>query len=397
MKWVYISAVALGLSFSIHAQKSNVVSAAVEYKKYDRAFMSGDVNEAKKVLMNCKEYIDPAMEHEQTKEDPKAHYYNGKIHFGLMVLSAMAPEDEELQHFQNEETQAIYEESLKLAHGHRKFKRDVEDFVNQWAGMSTTAASQAFENEDYVSAYAGFAAAYDLQQIIDEQDESMRNNALVSAQNALIKMKEAGEQEEALAFIEETKELFPKNTDLAIQGVNIALDQGDLEKAERFFNTAAEADPENIVLFTSMGSIFLGYADGLTEELKQIDVTDSSYAVKAEKAEKMYEKAEKNLVRAREIDPNDVDAAYNLGVLYLGKADKIALRANNMSFDDPRYESTVEESEEMYKKAIEPLETYIQEDPENAGVLHVLFQVHRKAGNTEEALEYKRRSEEAAE
>ena len=224
----------------------------------------------------------------------------------------------------------------------------------------------------------------------------MKSNALISARNAVVKKKAAGELDEALAFIEETKAIFPKNTDLAIEGVNIALEQGDLEKAEGYFNTAAEATPDNIALFTSMGSIFLGYADRLSEELKSIDVTDPSYGEKAEEAEKMYDKAEKNLIRAREIDPKDPDAAYNLGVLYLGRADKIALRAGNMSFDDPRYDTAVKESEEMYKKAIEPLEVYIDQDPENAGVLQVLFQVHRKAGNTDKALEYKKRVDAAS-
>ena len=397
MKWFYVSAVAIGLNFSVFAQKSNVVSAAVEYKKYDMAFMKGDIQEAKNILLKCKEYLDPAMEDAQTKDDPKAHYYNGKVHFGLMMLSAMSPDDDELQAFQSEETQETIENSLKFAHQNRKFKRDVEDYVNQWVSLSSAGASQAFESEDYVTAFGGFSGAYELQKIISVDDESMKNNALISARNAVIKMREAGELEDALAFIDETKTIFPKNTELAIEGVNIALEQGDIDKAEAYFNTAAEATPDNIALFTSMGSIFLGYADRLTEELKQIDVTDPSYGDKAEEAEKMYEKAEKNLIRAREIDPKDPDAAYNLGVLYLGKADKIALRAGNMDYDDPRYESTVKESEEMYKKAIDPLEVYIEQDPENAGVLHVLFQVHRKAGNTAKALEYKKRAEEAAE
>lgn len=379
----------------VNAQKSNVTSAAIEYKKFDMAFMQQDFETAKEVLINCKEYIDPAMEHDKTKDDGKAHLYNGKIHFSLMLLSA-ASQDEELEKFQTEENKERYEESLKFALGERKYKRDVEDFVNRWLSLSSTAGTQSFNNEDYVNAFAGFAGAYDLSKILGDGDEDMKNNALVSAQNAISKFQENEELDKALEFIDETKDVFPTNTELAIKGVNIALEQGDFDKAEKFFEAAVKADPDNKLLYTSMGSIYLSNGDKLSEELREMEVTDESYAETASAIEEMYDKSEKNLKKALEIDPKDMNASYNLGVLYLGQGERLTMKANSMDLNDPRYNKTLEESEEMYKKAIDPLEVYIEQDPENAGVLQVLFQVHRKAGNSEEALEYKKRAEEAA-
>ncbi len=382
-------------SMSLNAQNSNVVSAAVEYKKYGPAFMMQKFDEAKEVLLKSKEYIDPAMEHESTKDEPKAHYYNAVIHFGLVELSSV-PENKELQKFQSEETMAMIENSFKIAHSNRKFKRDVEDFINQRVTMANTMGAMMFEQEEYANAFAGFAGAYQLQKMIDIDDQDMKNNALVSAQNAIATMKNNGEYDEALEFINVTQEFFPKNTEIIIQGVNIALEQGNMEKAEELFNAAIEADPENVVLFTSMGSIFLSSGDQLAGMLKGMDNSDPNFSSISEQSEEMYEKAEKNLSRALELDPKNLDAAYNLGVLYLGKGEKLTVLANQMDFNDPRYDETVAKSEEMYTKAIDPLEVYIEQDPENAGVLQVLFQVHRKAGNTEKALEYKKRAEEAA-
>lgn len=392
-----VAFIGIGLisGLQVNAQKSNVTSAAIEYKKFDMAFMQGDIETAKEVLLNCKEYIDPAMEHEKTKDDGKAHLYNGKIHFGLLLISA-ASQEEELEKYQTEENKERYEKSLKFAHGERKYKRDVEDFVNRWLLLSSTAGTQSFNNEDYVNAFAGFSGAYDLSKILSDGDEDMKNNALISAQNAISKFQEKGELEKALEFIDQTKEVFPANTELAIKGVNIALEQGDFDKAERFFEAAAEADPDNKLLFTSMGSIYLSNGDKLAAELKDMDVTDEKYAETAASIEEMFDKSEKNLKRALEIDPKDMNASYNLGALYLGQGERLTMKANSMDLNDPRYNKTLEESEEMYKKAIEPLEVYIDQDPKNAGVLQVLFQVHRKAGNSEEALEYKRRAEEAA-
>lgn len=66
-----------------------------------------------------------------------------------------------------------------------------------------------------------------------------------------------------------------------------------------------------------------------------------------------------------------------------------------MDFNNPNYEKVKENSTEMYKKAIDPLEIYIKADPDNAGVLRVLFQVYRNTGDTDKALEYKKRADEA--
>ncbi|MGM0479162.1 MAG: hypothetical protein ACQERC_08045, partial [Bacteroidota bacterium] len=68
--------------------------------------------------------------------------------------------------------------------------------------------------------------------------------------------------------------------------------------------------------------------------------------------------------------------------------------ANQMDFNNPDYQPTIDKSDEMYQKAIDPFETYIELDPKNTGVLQVLFQVHKRAGNTEKAIEYKEKKEE---
>jgi tetratricopeptide (TPR) repeat protein len=399
MKLINIKVALVGASMlvglALSAQNSNVVSAALEYKKYTPALYSQEFDEAKKVLMDAKEFIDPAMKHESTKDDEKAHYYNAVIYFGLAELSSLEG-NEDLKSFQSEETMDMIKKSMLIAYNSRKYKRDVEDFVNQKVSMANMAGKTYFEKEEYKMAYAGFAGAYELQKMIDIEDEAMKTNALISAKNAVATMKKEGNTDEALEFIESTREIFPTNADLAIEGVNIALDNGNMKKAEEFFNAAAEVDPENKLLFSSMGSIYLSSADKAYTELNEMDVTDESYVEKAEEVQILYTKAEDNLKRALKIDPKYLDASYNLGVLYLGRGEKLTQKANQMDFNDPQYEATTNKSEEMYKKAIDPLEVYIEADPNNVGVLTVLFQVHRRAGNTEKALEYKKRADAAA-
>lgn len=401
MKFRFIEIAALAVGILVvslaNAQKSNVVSAAVEYKKFDMAFYGGNMEEATSVLLNCKEYIDPAMNDESTKDDPKAHYYNGIIHFGLMIVSSAQPENEVLKQFQSEETKEIVERSLKFAHDDRKYKAEVESYIDRWVSMMSMQGSMMFEKKEYDMAFAGFGGAYALRQMIDIEDEDMKNNALVSAKNAVITMKNEGKTKEALEFIESTQELLPDNPDLAIEGINLSFELGEFEKAESFIAAVVKVNPEDKQLFASIGRIFLTNADTQKKTLMEMDIYSPDYATQSSKVDELYAKAETNLKKALEIDPKYADAAYDLGVLYLGLGETMKERVRQLDYEDPNREELEKKSEELYAQAAVPLEIYVEQDPNNAAVLRVLYQVYYNAGNTEKALEYKKRSEEAGE
>lgn len=401
MKFRFIKIAALAVGILVvslaNAQKSNVVSAAVEYKKFDMAFYGGNMEEATSVLLNCKEYIDPAMNDESTKDDPKAHYYNGIIHFGLMIVSSAQPENEVLKQFQSEETKEIVERSLKFAHDDRKYKAEVESYIDRWVSMMSMQGSMMFEKKEYDMAFAGFGGAYALRQMIDIEDEDMKNNALVSAKNAVITMKNEGKTKEALEFIESTQELLPDNPDLAIEGINLSFELGEFEKAESFIAAVVKVNPEDKQLFASIGRIFLTNADTQKKTLMEMDIYSPDYATQSSKVDELYAKAETNLKKALEIDPKYADAAYDLGVLYLGLGETMKERVRQLDYEDPNREELEKKSEELYAQAAVPLEIYVEQDPNNAAVLRVLYQVYYNAGNTEKALEYKKRSEEVGE
>ena len=72
-------------------------------------------------------------------------------------------------------------------------------------------------------------------------------------------------------------------------------------------------------------------------------------------------------------------------------------RVRILDYDDPNREALEKKSEELYAQAAVPLEVYVEQDPNNSAVLRVLYQVYYNAGNTEKALEYKKRSEAVSE
>jgi tetratricopeptide (TPR) repeat protein len=242
-------------------------------------------------------------------------------------------------------------------------------------------------------AFAAFAGAYSMKQMIDVEDEDLLTNSIVSAKNALAVMKKDGETEEALAFVEAAFEVLPDNVDMAIEGVNLALAIKDYDKADTFFDAAAKANSEDKTLFASMGRIYLTNADEKKKELLAMDIYNPEYALVSEKVTALYGKSEKYLLRAMEIDPKYADAAYDLGVLYLGQGETLKERVKTMDYDDPNRDKLEKESEDLYAKAAGPLEIYFDAEP-NADVARVLFQVYYNAGNTEKAMEFKRKAEE---
>jgi hypothetical protein len=376
------------------SQNSNVVSAALEFQKYEPAFASQDLVKAKSYLLEAKRYIDPAMKDESTKADPKANYYNAVINYSLVELSGMTGA-EDLKVYQNDSILDVIEGSIKHTEAKKRYKSDVDLFFNRKIGQAVTIGEMMFKQKNYQMAFAGFAGAYQVKKIanIEEEREAMKTNAIIAARNYIDTLSKSGESEKAMEFISSALELFPESEDLAIAGVNIALDNNDLEKAEAYFDAAAKSSPKNKVLFSNMGSIYLTAADKAYNEFTAMEITEEGYQVKSDEVEGLYTKAENNLERAIKIDPEYAEAAYNLGVLYLGRGEKLKTTASQMDFNNPDYDQVSARSQEMYKKAIAPLEIYINQDPNNSGVLNVLFQVHRNAGNTEKALEYKKRAD----
>jgi tetratricopeptide (TPR) repeat protein len=397
LKVAFFSVLLLNGATALNAQNNNVVSAAVEYKKFDMAFFTGNMEEAKNVLLTSKKFIDPAMSDNSTKDSPKAHYYNAVIHFGLMMMSGIEPDNEVMKEFQSDATREMVEKSFKVAHNDKKFKREVEDYINRWVGMLNTQAVAAFEAKNYEMAFAGFAGAYSMKKMIDIEDQDFLTNSIISGKNAVSVMKKDGKIKEALEFVESSGQILPDNIDLAVEGVNLALELKDYEKADKFFESAAKANPSDKTLFASMGRIYLSAADTKKTELLAMDLYNPEYATLTSTVSELYNRAEKYLKRSLEIDPTYPEAAYDLGVLYLGQGETLRERVRVMDYDDPNREELDKKSEEFYTMAAEPLEIYFKQDPKNGAVARVLFQVYTKAGNSAKALEYKKIAESLAE
>ncbi len=385
----------IALTTSALAQKKNETSAAVEFKnKYQVALMSGDNEGAKKALIAAKGFIDLAAEHPETKESPKTLYYKGEIYSNFLVLGMQTMDTSFIKLAGEDALEvsiAAYKKGFEVSD---KFDRDIKDAVMQKRSMLDMYSNAMYKNEMFKEAGELYMTQAMFSDAVNELDTtSIFNGAIcyekasefVKAAEGYEKLAKAGykgtttyvlasaayrkggQPEKSKAIIAEGRKKYPSDKDLLLELVNTNIDQGDAAGAEAALNEAIAKDPNNKQLHYTIGTIY-------------IDLKENA-------------KAEQALNKSLEIDPEYIDAMYQLGAHLVTWAGDTKTAANQLKFGDPNYNKMIQESDDIYKRALIPLEKYIAKSPNDKDVLNILFQLHRSLGNSEKAMEYKKRAD----
>jgi tetratricopeptide (TPR) repeat protein len=386
---------ALIISASTFAQKKNETSAAVEFKnKYQMSMATGDVDAAKKALIAAKEFIDLAAEHVETKESPKTLYYKGEIYANFLMLG-MQTMDTVFMKLGGDDALdvaiAAYKKGFDVSD---KFDGDIKDAVNQKKAMLDPYANMLYKNNMFKEAGELYLTQADLSSAISELDSTSifngslcfeKGNEFIKAAEGYEKLakvgykgtttyvlassayRKGGDTEKAKAIVAEGRKKHPSDRDLLLELVNTNIDAGDAAGAEAALNEAITKDPNNKQLHYTIGTIYI--------DLKE------------------NEKAEQALNKSLEIDPEYGDALYQLGAHLVTWAGDTKTAANQLKFGDPNYNKMLQQADDTYKRALVPLEKYIGKNPNDKDVLNILFQLNRSLGNTEKALEYKKRAD----
>ena len=382
-------------SLSVTAQKSKVTSAAVEYQKAEPLIMQQKFDEATTVLETAKGFIDEASEwytqNPSEKGADKMHLYRGKIYGGLMMVEAAKGEEA------NEELAEKYLEtslnSIKVGYSTgKKYKIDIKDYAQQSAGMMNMGASMLYDQEEFEGAGEAYGLASQYLDAIGVLDSGTVFNAglcfetadkFVEAAEYYEKLaavnyrgtkgavraaycyKKAKEFDKAKVIIKKALETSPGDKDLLTQLVNINLDQGDNEGAQKALDDAISADPNNPALHYIIGTIYMNMEKD--------------------------EEAEKALRKSLELDPNYVNAQYQLGAHLYNWGLKLKDEASFLKTGDPREGELKALASKKMDASIEMLEKYIESEPNDKPVLFILYKAYHKQGNSEKSLEYKKR------
>ncbi len=393
-----IAALALGLvavTGNAFGQKKNETSAAVEFKnKYMTSFATGDFEAAKKSLVAAKEFIDLAAAHEETKESQKTQWLKGEIYSHFLILGMQTMDTTFIKLGGDdaiEQSIAAFDKGYDLG---KKMKQDIETSVYQKVAMLNQFANMIYQAEQYGEAAELYETQAKYSDAIDILDSAAVFNASIcyekveefekaakgyerlaeanyrgtlSSVLASSAYRKAGDIEKAKEIITAARKENPTDKDLLLEAVNTNIDAGDAQGAQAALNDAIATDPNNKQLHYTIGTIYI--------DLKE------------------NEKAEAALNKALEIDPNYADAQYQLGAHLVTWAGDLKLAADQLPFGDPNYNKMKQQSSETYERALIPLEKYIEAYPEDKAVLTILFQLQRNLGNSEKALEYKKRAD----
>lgn len=361
------------ISLQAMAQKSNVESAAIYLR-------NGEIEDAKKS-------IDLAVENPETKADPKAWFYYVSILDTIYRNPAYANlmDADIADKFYVGCIKCIENDAKKRYEYYCK-----DQAILNSAFMSFNKGISAYQDKDFKSAIKYFDVVLSIIPY-DKNDDLKKNNlsekniylymalsAMQSSDNEKSKIYlkklmdlnyddpviymqmgniylEEKDTATALNVIEQGRAKYPSEKDLINQELNIYMSMGRQDVLVEKLNSAIEINPDDPMLLFVRGSVYDNYSNdinkkrkalkeksanakkkALTEKvpakkaayLKEAADTQKEYDVQGGKVNEYAAKAEADYKKVVELNPDYIDAYFNLGALTNNKTTEIVEKMN---------------------------------------------------------------------
>lgn len=390
-----------GVGFSQKSARTNTHFALQEAKEL---LIQENFADAAKKLAVARENIDKAVKHEQTRDDAKTWVYRGDVYAEMLRLP-----DDNNGGVPKIEAARIATESFKKAITLDDSRRqdDAKD------------AKQKLNNVVYVLVFntgleninsgdnAGAVKAFEVALMINDKDTNAALNAAIAAERmedfdkafTLYKrmVDEMGakdhfayiavtnnyvareDYDKALEYIQKGLEVNKnakkeKIKDLLTTEFNVYLKSNRLDEAIANVMKNLENDPENDGLYSRLGQLY--------DQMRE--------ASEGEAAKNYADMAVENYKKAIELNPNNLDANYNLGAYYYNKAASIYKEVNNMDLKTYQSKGVALEKkgEENFNKAIPYFKKAYELAPEDAGLKNSLKTIYTRLKKYDEAEKY---------
>jgi tetratricopeptide (TPR) repeat protein len=180
-------------------------------------------------------------------------------------------------------------------------------------------AAEYVQKDELETALEYYQKAYQLK----PDDSNVMNGYAVTLLNAK-------KFEEALSLYERILEKDPTNVNALVNSAMIYVRQGEIEKSLETYSTVVSLDPEYKDAYFNRGLLFLSkvqekitvlkaYQDSVEKKSNDKELFSRYQSAQAD-YDQMFAKAEGDFRKTAEIDPNDRDAFFHLGLLYVGRA-----------------------------------------------------------------------------
>ena len=190
--------------------------------------------------------------------------------------------------------------------------------------------------------------------------EDVRPSVYISLINAYKKMENTEMYESTLT---EARGLYPENKDLLDIQLQSFLDKKDYDGALANLDEAIAKNPGKGIYHFVKGNI-------LQTELKDLDAALVEYKA------------------ALEADPENSDAMYMCGLVYIDRANKITEQMNSLSLSESRkYDSLKKKQKGVFEESLTYFENAREMNPDDLDIVRALAEVYRKVGNYEKSME----------
>ena len=351
------------ISLGSYAQKNKRTS----------AYMYNKNGEYKK----AKEAIDEACTHEKTVNDPKTWLYAGEIYYNIASQTGIA----ELLNEPDAALKSY--EALKKAKEldiKGTYKDEISVYLANLTNQFYIKGGSAFQNSDFAGAIEDFKIAYHIAEMNGKMDTiaafnvgmaGVYGNDPESASEYLEKcvdanfedprvyiyynraVKQLGDTARAIEIIKTGRERMPNELTLLLEEAQLYLERGENEKLQASLLQAVEQDPSNSNLFFLLGKTY-------DDEGNTVD------------AEKYYQKA-------ADVNPEFFEAYYNMGAIYVNKAAAIQAEANDLPLDQiDKYNELTDKANENLAKAVPFLEKSLEINPADAPTIAALKEAYAR-------------------
>jgi len=321
-----------------------------------------------------------------------AWYYRAQIYQNII----QSP-DESIRNLAPNGLELAYESLMNCMKNQEFFEENKQDIFQRVISVMTnyyTQGADLYNARKFTEAAPLFKKAYDIAKTLGSNDANDMLN--LAAQSCLLAQDYAtaleyftelknngvetadvyrhlaacynglGNSEQAMAMINAGLAINPSDANLILEKVNAYLKEGKGAEAVSDLVKLQELDPENAQLLFVLGTI---YGDENNADIYDV-----------EKAKQYYE-------AALAINPEYYDAIYNIGVLYMGMANKYIEQANEITgfskAEQDQYNSLIEQANELLRAGLPYLQRAYEAQPSD-DVKNVLRSIYVKLNMMEE-------------
>lgn len=387
MKKTILSLIMLSFFFVAMAQKSEISSAKNNYALYEVGLQTkAAMKKQLEVLELAKASADKAITNDKTKDDAELWAYRALIYSSISVtdtvnkansMTAFKTTQESITKAKEYDTKA---ENAKI----------IESAEKNLAIMMQNKGVAAFNKKDFKEAYNSFKFISDVM----PKDSLFAMYTAIAANSSQM-------YDEAIKYYGRTIELNPTNPGLYQELERVYMTKVDTAGALKTITEGRAKHPDFLGLVFDELNIYLarGQASKQIDKIENAIAKDPSnktlYFVSgiAYSANNNKAKAEAAYKKSLEIDPNYVDAIYNLAVIYINKGNDYITEANKLpttKASDTKYNALKKQFENELSNAMPLLEKARELNPKDTNVLSTLREVYVKLNKMDKAAEVKK-------